>query len=39
MKFSKEMTLQKSFLDRFDKNLGPQREELIAEKDKDIEEL
>lgn len=39
MKFSKQMVPFKSFLDRFNKSLGPKRQELIAQKDNNIEEL
>ena len=39
MKFSKQMVPFKSFLDRFNKILGPKRQELIAQKDNNIEEL
>ena len=39
MKFSKQMVPFKSFLDRFNKSLGPKRQELISQKDDNIEEL
>ena len=39
IKFSKQMVPFKSFLDRFNKSLGPKRQELIAQKDNNIEEL
>ena len=39
MKFSKQMVPFKSFLNHFNKSLGPKRQELIAQKDNNIEEL
>ena len=39
MKFSKQMVPFKSSLDRFNKSLSPKRQELIAQKDNNIEEL